>query len=286
MAQAGSLIQRISVLTEGMEAARRTQTEQQWFRPTEPKDAPKDAPRPETSIVYMASKPDATLVGGQRYLLFSWGPLPGDDPTGGESTVGDALWLVGFAQEIPYLANVHRIPYAGLITSLVILLLLLFSWQLLKIRWLAPQERLHGADVRILGLSVLGLVGAMTILLLAYATHTIRELRQDEELKKLADTVAGRLRAELVDGLRPTIGAAHRRVVHRRWMSVRDPAGSHGPTREERLAPRPRRLSAVLVRTPDGGTTHARGTAHGHQGIVRRPPVLQRRAGGANVADQ
>jgi hypothetical protein len=193
VAQGGSLIQRISVLTEGMEAARRTQKEQQWFRPTEPKDAPKDAPRPETSIVYMASKPDATLVGGQRYLLFSWGPLPGDDPTGGESTVGDELWLVGFAQEIPYLANVHRIPYAGLITSLVILLSLLFSWQHLKIRWLAPQERLHGADVRILGLSVLGLVGGMTILLLAYATHGIRELRQDEELKKLADTVAGRL---------------------------------------------------------------------------------------------
>ncbi len=200
LAQAGSLTHPVTDLGNGIAAAKASQGKDHTAGATG-KDAGAGGADDKGSSqkswgVELASQPASTLLAGDRYLLLSWGPMQYYDGVAG-TLAGERLWLAGFVREAPFTNAVWRIPYAALLASLLGLMLVAFSWPLLKVWYLASRERLRAFDVHLVALGLITLTGAATLVLLAMDAHQQRSHEQSEELATFAKELEKRFRQEL-----------------------------------------------------------------------------------------
>jgi hypothetical protein len=183
LTSAGQIEIPIAHLGEGLEtAALATGGAQHSPKPGEEPDG--SGQPPHGPLQTAKSSRGKLSLGGEGYRVFGT-PLVVGAPPGvavnawdipGESVrpKRKVLWLFGLIEEGRLRAEQRRLPYWGTVSVLLILLVASLSWWLLKIWLLAPKERLRAVDVRLLAVSLLVLVAALTVMAQAVRTHGSR----------------------------------------------------------------------------------------------------------------
>lgn len=141
-------------------------------------------------------------LGGEGYLIAGspLGGIPiGEWTAAGTAAPSGSLWLFGLVEERRFRDEEWRLPYWSVVLVLIALLLVALAWPLLKLWFLAPQERLRALDVRLLGLSLLIMVAALTAVASVLDAHWRRSDEQDRQLAAVAADVEERLRTEMRD---------------------------------------------------------------------------------------
>jgi hypothetical protein len=131
------------------------------------------------------------------YLAFN---LPGVQRVEVEETKGPGLVIVGLLRKDRLAADERRLPSPVLVTVVSVLILALFLWPFLRLWYAAPNERLDGADVRLLVASYLMAFSIAMFLWCDFGTYLGLAHEQDAQLKTIAEEALHRLQTELQAG--------------------------------------------------------------------------------------
>jgi hypothetical protein len=139
-----------------------------------------------------SSAPEPVRLLGERYLLFCQPvhlQLEVATADGKEPASEDGLVVCGLRSERGFSAEIQQLPPVGLAVVVGTLILALLAWPLLKLRFVGPQDRLHGFDVRLVIVGVASAAGILTCVLLTAREYNVLASTLNAHLVTIAEGV-------------------------------------------------------------------------------------------------